>query len=145
VTLKLSTLTEEELLALTAALMGEQERRKALPNFSKCLANAIETTLSHLRAPVFTNPTTGKASASLCSILISLDYHYPGHWSSIAAFFKRKGGSTVFERRDLEKSSSSWPTVCVDLDAFEDIALKFQPRKAKKVISEFKKENGLAA
>jgi len=115
----------------------------AIEDFSHTLESVIRERLTALDEPVFTNPTTGQAASSVFAVLNALDYFFSGHWSKMAGPLRKHGGSSVFSRTDLKKSNSKWPTICIDLNKVEGLLPKVQPRKAHKIIKEFKEQHGL--
>lgn len=115
----------------------------ALEDFSRVLESAIRERLAALDEPVFTNPTTGQAAASVFAVLSALDYFFTAHWSQMVRPLQKHGGKYVFTRTDLRKRSK-WPTVCIDLNKVEELLPKVQPRKATKIIKQFKEDNGLS-
>ena len=140
--------TKSELAAFEKAQRIAQENGVSLQevmqieDFSHTLESVIQERLAALDEPVFTNPTTGQAASSVFAVLDALDYTFNPHWSQMVRPLIKHGGASVFKRKDLKKSSK-WPTVCIDLNKVEELLPLVQPRKAKKVIAEFKEEYGL--
>lgn len=130
------------LLRKIDSLERKIEQLQGIADFTATLERAIETELVNLREPVFSNPVTGRRASSLFAIFRALRYGNRLHWSIVADFMRANGGISVFFRTDLPKASS-WATVCVDLEAVEDLLIAYQPRKAPKVINLFKEEHNV--
>lgn len=103
----------------------------------------IENRLDFLQEPVFTNPTTGKKVASVCSILVALEYDFRGHWGTLVGALEKHGGESVYGRTELQKRRRRWPMCCMDLERVKERLPKVQPRKARRIIREFHEVYGL--
>lgn len=146
---RMFTYEEREAIARVKQLAEEnhasvEEVVHQIEDFSYALESEIRDQLAALGEPVFTNPTTGKAASSVHAVLLALDYDLSVKWPELVKKLRRNGGSAIFFRRDLPKTSSNWATICIDLDQVEDLLPAVQPRKAPKVINAFKNEHGLS-
>lgn len=122
---------------------GAQPKR-LLSDFSDALGDVIEEVLPQFDHPLFINPTTGKVASSMVAVLCALDFPFIKDWPGMCRFMRQHGGASVFSRRDLPKRTSTWPTLCVDLDEVERLLKGFRPRIATTVIATFKAELEIA-